>query len=402
MHSAIEGADRTPRLATLFLPNPSTRLTECPVWDSRPFFDKAFSMGGRTGILIGMVFGCLLVISWSLRTQSGRAKAASSSTPEIASAPPDAFTTSKPRSLAQSAPTSVYAHNLKLRKGSDFRIYVPWLRGHMIRTRHDVNASFDDPDSFVLDVDSGIIRANLGDLVHYLNVSRGSQAPLKNITLTGDGDHVTLRGTVHKLVSLPVSMEGTISPYPDRQIRMHVTKLSVLKVPLKGILGAFKLTVADLFDSKAVAGIRVSGNDVYFDTQQLLPPPHIRGQFTAVRIQNPDVEVTYGDARTALAKVEQWRNFLRLREGSIDFGKLTMHHVDLIMIDTSDDAWFDLDLNHYQEQLVNGYTRMTPQAGLQIFMPDLDRLPRNRATRNIGIEWMKNRNIPPPPEVVNR
>jgi len=52
-----------------------------------------------------------------------------------------------------------------------------------------------------------------------------------------------------------------------------------------------------------------------------------------------------------------------------------MHHVDLVMIDISNDAWFDLDLANYQAQLVNGYTRMTPQAGLQIFMPDLDNLP---------------------------
>ena len=54
-----------------------------------------------------------------------------------------------------------------------------------------------------------------------------------------------------------------------------------------------------------------------------------------------------------------------------------MRHVDLIMVDLSNDAWFDLDLANYQEQLVNGYTRMTPQAGLQIFMPDLDTIPHN-------------------------
>ena len=58
--------------------------------------------------------------------------------------------------------------------------------------------------------------------------------------------------------------------------------------------------------------------------------------------------------------------------GTLDFGKLTMHHVDLTMIDASQDPWFDLDLVNYQAQLVNGYTRMTAQAGLEIFMPDLD------------------------------
>jgi hypothetical protein len=72
------------------------------------------------------------------------------------------------------------------------------------------------------------------------------------------------------------------------------------------------------------------------------------------------------------------------------------------MVDLANDAWFDLDLAHYQEQLVNGYTRMTPQAGLQIFMPDLSTIPRTKENQDIGMEWIKNRNIPPPPGVTPR
>ena len=76
-----------------------------------------------------------------------------------------------------------------------------------------------------------------------------------------------------------------------------------------------------------------------------------------------------------------------------------MHQVDLIMIDISKDPWFDLDLANYQEQLVNGYTRMTPQAGLQIFMPDRREIKHNQ---NISIEWYKNRNTPPPHDVTSK
>ena len=51
---------------------------------------------------------------------------------------------------------------------------------------------------------------------------------------------------------------------------------------------------------------------------------------------------------------------------------------------------------------MNGYTRMTPQAGLQIFMPDVDNIPHTSENQNIGIEWLKNRNAPVPPDVVGR
>src|SRR5882724_11410724 len=59
---------------------------------------------------------------------------------------------------SDSAPTAVYAHNLMLRKGPYFRIYVRWLRGNMVRTRRDVNPTFDDPESFFLEIKTGVIR----------------------------------------------------------------------------------------------------------------------------------------------------------------------------------------------------------------------------------------------------
>ena len=121
-----------------------------------------------------------------------------------------------------------------------------------------------------------------------------------------------------------------------------------------------------------------------------------------MRIVNPDLEEIYGNGENAVTTVKQWRNFLQLSDGTIDFGKLTMHQVDLMMIDISNDAWFDLDLTHYQDQLVNGYTRMTPQAGVLIFMPDLDELPHTKPKQSISMEWLKNRNMPPPPDLVSK
>jgi hypothetical protein len=265
-----------------------------------------------------------------------------------------------------------------------------------------VNPTFDDPESFLLEIKTGIIRANIGDIGNFLNAGGVANSPLRDITLLADTDQIKLRGTLHKLISMPVELLGSVAATPDNRIQVHVTKLSVLKIPLKGLLGGFHVSVADLFHPKGMPGIQVSGNDIFFDTVKLLPPPHIHGQLSKVRVVSP-IEEVYGNAADdAASRVAQWRNFLRLNDGTIDFGKLTMHHVDLTMVDLSNDAWFDLDLNNYQTQLVNGYTRMTPQAGLQIFMPDLDTLPKNKRSQNISMEWLKHRNLPPPPEVTSK
>jgi hypothetical protein len=306
------------------------------------------------------------------------------------------------RSSSDSAPTNVYAHNLMLRKGAaGFRVYVRWLRGQMVRAARDVNPSFDEPDSFVLEVKTGVIRTNVGDLTKFLN-DGVKNSSFRDITLSGDGDQIKLHGTLHKIVPLPVEMIATIGVAPSNRIKISVTKLNVLKIPFKALLGGFHVTISSLFDPGKIPGIEVTGNDIFLDTQKLLPAPHIHGDLTSVRIVNPDVEEIYGNATEDVARVTEWRNFLQLREGTIDFGKLTMRHVDLIMVDLSDDAWFDLDLAHYQEQLVNGYTRMTPEAGLQIFMPDLDKIPPSKSNQNINMEWLKHRNAPPPPEVTSR
>jgi hypothetical protein len=290
------------------------------------------------------------------------------------------------------APTLVYAHNLLLRKGPDFRIYIRWIRGQMVRTRRQVNPSFDDPESFVLQIQKGVIHANIGDISNYLNTSSPPNAPLKNISIQPEGDRLKLHGTIHKILSLPIELVGTLTPTSDGRVQFHVTKLDVLKIPLKGLLGGFHVELSDLVQVGIIPGVQIVDNDIIFDTQKLLPPPHIHGQLTSVRISPPDIEVIYGNAGNDDARLAQWHNFLRLSGGTLDFGKLTMHHVDLTMIDASQDPWFDLDLVNYQAQLVNGYTRMTAQAGLEIFMPDLDEQTPKKASQSITLEWLKNRN----------
>jgi hypothetical protein len=297
-------------------------------------------------------------------------------------------------------PTRIYAHNLMLRKGPDFRVYIRWLNGQLVQTKKSVDPSFDDPESFALEVQTGIIHANIGDISHYLNTGNVAGSPLQNISLTGNGNQISVHGTIHKLkIPLPIGLDGTISASPDGRIHLHVDRLSVLKLPVKGLLGDFHVSIADLMGKTSVAGVEVSQNDIYFDTQKLLPAPHIRGKLSSVRVVNPDIEVMYGDAQNEATRTEEWHNFLALKGGTLDFGNLTMHPVDLIMIDASKDTWFDLDLVNYQAQLVNGYTRMTPQAGLQIFMPAVSQLPPQSATQSVTAQWIKNRNLPPPPAV---
>ena len=113
-------------------------------------------MRARVAIFICVITISLGLLIWRYKSAHDASKAPASD----AQATPAEGEGASPASLA--GPTKVYAHNLMLRKGPNFRIYVRWLRGKMVRTRHDVNPTFDDPESFVLDIKAGVVRANIG------------------------------------------------------------------------------------------------------------------------------------------------------------------------------------------------------------------------------------------------
>ena len=300
--------------------------------------------------------------------------------------------------------TRLWAHNLLLRKGPHFRVYVRWIRGRMVRTERDRVPDFDVPESFVLEIEKGMVDAKLSDIAEFLNSGQQGNPPLKNLQVENHGGELQIKGTAHKGISVPVRLDGELTPLPDGRLKLHVKKLNVLKVPVKGLFGLFHLKLDDLMPKTSVPGLQASGDDIYLDTQKLLPPPHIHGHITSVQLLNDRARVIYGNATETEEQLAQWHNFLRLSGGTVSFGKLTMRQADLTLVDATNDTWFDLDLVNYQTQLIYGTMRTTAQAGIEAYMPDLDHLPpgAEAAAQGVSLEWLKNRNTIPPLEVAHR
>ncbi len=318
-----------------------------------------------------------------------------------ASSPPPPKAVGAPAS--SDSETKVLMHNVMLDERPGFQLRVRWLRGEMRPTRSHVIPSFDEPNSFVLDIQDGVIATSLSDIGGVLNGGLLKDTPLEKVSLTAAGKQLKLNGTLHKGIPLPIEMISDIGAAPDGRIRLHVTKIRVLKLPVKGLLQSFNVKVGDLVGAKNAEGIQVTNDDIYINPERMLPAPAIHGKLTDAHIGRSGNELVsvFGEAHPEVVRVSQWRNFIRLLGGTVNFGKLTMDNTDLFLIDASDDEWFNFDLTRYQEQLVNGRIQMTPEAGLRIFMPDIDKIPRNALNSRINVEWMKNRNVPPPAEVVH-
>ncbi len=306
---------------------------------------------------------------------------------------------------AAAAPTRIYAHNLLLQQGPSIRVYIPWLRGKLVRRDPTQVPSLDLPDSFALQVERGVMRIQMSDLSRFLNSGTIPHAPFSNVSFAEKNGLLVMRATVQelKLVPVPVELTGKLSAVGGNLVAFQVAKVHVLHVPVGGLLHTFNLKLGDLFHSNA-SGITVTGNTVYFNAHTLPPPPHITGHITSVQLihdaRGLALEAIYDHAGDDTKEEEHWRDFLKLTGGTLRFGKLTMTHVDLILIDeASKDPFFDLDLAHYQTQLVHGITRVTPEAGLQLFMPSLGQLPNAEPSAKITKEWLKDRDLPAPAAV---
>lgn len=350
------------------------------------------------------MYRALLLASILFITACGKKSAPASQNKVNGSAP---NSTQPAKVLVQTPPptaqayTDIILHDVQLQESVGITLNVHWLRGRMYPSQTGMPPSLDNPQSFNLDVQDGVISATLPDVAKLLNTRVLKGSPLSDVKLAAQGAQLKISGILHKVVPLPIQILAQISASPDgQQIVLHIAKLDVLKIPVGGVLKAFDVKPAELIDPKQAQGIQVNGNDVAVDSAKLLPPPRNIGKLTSVHLSRAGelVEV-YGSPRAEVTKFKQWRNFIRLRGGTTQIGKLTMAHTDILVVDIAQGAWFTFDLAQFPEQLVNGYARLTPQAGLQIFLPDLSKIPKTAANQQIDIEWLKNRNVAPPPDI---
>ncbi|MFZ0523427.1 MAG: hypothetical protein WAL95_20540 [Candidatus Acidiferrales bacterium] len=246
---------------------------------------------------------------------------------------------------------------------------------------------FDDKQSFSIDVDSAKVSLNTTSLTNDLNdyVFAKSDAPLKKLAATVEGDELTIKGLLVSKGGVPFSSTGTLSVTPEGMIRVHTTAVNALHVPVKGLMDMLGLDTEKLLDTKKVPGVSVDKDDLLLDPQYILPPPQLRGHLSSIKIQNGEIALTFGDTQgkgsePALSNNCGARNYLQFKGSTVRFGNLTMEPADLLLMDMQPTAPFDFAINHYKEQLVAGYSKMTQQGGLCVYMPDYDKLT-HRANR---------------------
>jgi hypothetical protein len=277
---------------------------------------------------------------------------------------------------APQTPVQIEMRNVRLHADDGVVLEISHLKGVMVSRVAGRPPVFDDPGSYVLDVQTGDVSMDMPSLKNLMNrhIFGYKGSPLKDLSVEPDGTRLKLKGKLRKGLDVPFSTTASVSTTTEGQLSLHVESMKAIGVPAKGLLDLFGLKLDDIMDIKERRGVDVDENDIVITPGRVLPPPEIRGRLTRSAVQADRLVQIFGDPGSGrparLVPVSSARNYVYFAGGSITFGKLTMRDSDLQLIDMDPRDPFEFFPARYTVQLVAGYSKNTPTGGLRTYMPD--------------------------------
>lgn len=335
--------------------------------------------------------GMLLVLALSLMACSTTAppKNARESTPPAASSTPATSASASEAPPAQPATTTSAStsgrgvktemHNVLFHLTDDAAARLETLSGELWPKGKNDMPIFDDKNSFEVRIAAGTISITPQALSSIMNsyVFATKNAPLKDLSVSIDNEKLVIKGKLHSKGDIPFETRGTVSTTPDGRLRVKTEKVKALHVSVKGVMGVLGIELASVLNTSNIDGLDTDKNDLLMDLGSLLPPPHIKGKITAVRIQKNGIVTVFGDGEKPAPLVKANGNYMYFQGNPLRFGKLTMQNTDLTVFDLDPEDPLDWSQDHYKDQLVAGYSKITPSFGLHSYAKDFAKLPRS-------------------------
>ncbi len=279
----------------------------------------------------------------------------------------------------------VRMENVNFHVGHGVELRVLHLTGQLASATPGKVPTFDDVNSYVIEIDSARVSMTAASLTNLMNnvLFAGPSAPIKNMRVEIEGAELKQTGTLKKGVSVPFTMRASLDVTSDGQLRLHPIAMKAAGIIPKGLLDLFGLHIKSLLKVGPESPMQVSGDDLLLDPERALPPPRIRGKLTKAWIADGLVYEQFGGEKPtrSITPPVASRNFMYYRGGTLRFGKLTMVDADLLLVDDDPKDPFDFSPAEYKDQLVAGYSKNTPDNGLVTHMPDLSDIAKRGAAR---------------------
>ncbi len=278
---------------------------------------------------------------------------------------------------ARKQAVAVDMRNVDLHVSDDITLHVTRLRGHFVPVGRS-SPYLDNKQSYTVDVDAGEIGLDLDSLNRLMARSMGGEkSNIRKLRVWFNEDGTLGQsGVIDSKVNVPFKSKAVVSATGDGRIRVSTTSVKSKGVPLTPVMKVLGLHMDSLVRVAPGTGVVLDGNDFILDPAHLLPAPAVRGRVTTVRIANNRLVQTFGAGDAAPDAAGLSPNHIYWRNGELEFGKLTMTDTDLELVDNDPKDPFDFSIDHWNDQLVAGYSKTMPNRGLKAHLPDYNDLRR--------------------------
>jgi hypothetical protein len=315
-------------------------------------------------------------------TSQQKAATTAPATPTPPPAPETPAPAATPAATGQGVKTEM--RNVMFHLTSRAAAHIETLSGELWPTGKFDMPDFDDKTSFEVRVTSGRISLTPAALTEIMNshVFAAKDAPLKDLNVSIKDGQLIIKGKLHSKGDISFETSGTLTVNSDGRLRVKTERVKALHVPLKGVMSALRIELADVINTSKIDGVDTDKNDLLMDLSTLLPPPHIRGKVSAVRVADNTITTIFGTGEkvSALDQKES-TNYMYFQGNRVRFGKLTMQDTDLMILDLDPADPLDWNQDRYADQLAAGYSKMTEKFALRTYVKDYNKVPRFAAAR---------------------
>jgi hypothetical protein len=271
----------------------------------------------------------------------------------------------------QELPTvGIEMRNVRLHVADDAILEVKWLSGRLRSTSPTRPPIFDDQRSFTMEVSDAELAIDAASLTALVNRAFDYKgAALSDVKVTFEDGHLLQHGKLKKGITVPFSIVASVAATPDGIMSVHPIKVKAAGIPAAKLMSVFGVELDEIIKSRPDRGIVFRDNDLFLDPARILPPPETKGKLAKVFVRGDRLVQIFGRGAAAAGRAGGG-NYIWFRGGTIRFGKLTMSEADLKLIDMDPKDPFDFYSARYNDQLVAGYSKNTPQHALRTYMPD--------------------------------
>ncbi|MGV3524119.1 MAG: hypothetical protein ACO1RX_07840 [Candidatus Sericytochromatia bacterium] len=204
--------------------------------------------------------------------------------------------------------TRIQAHNVNYRVLGSLNIKVPYAQLDLTdRTPED--AMHLEGLDFNLHLKSGQVRVSDVDLSLTIgSLLDQNKAPVKDVRVVLDPDNrIRVEGKVSKFgLSVPFKVNGTYGATPEGHLRYDLGKVSVMGIPVQGVMKTFGLTLEKVLKLNDPAkGFHAVGNSVMVNPNAILAQPGIHVNLREATSHVGDLVLTFGSSDQDLANVRQ-------------------------------------------------------------------------------------------------